>query len=299
MEKNRVFFHKPSLELFDSMGLTSVDMHYHSRFSDSYTRIRTIVKKAAQKKIGVAITDHNTIAGNLRAQNNDKGVLVVPGIEVSCLEGPHMLFYFYSTDELSEFHRKHVEPRRLANPYMAVNVKVADLLEEASAYNCVKCAPHPFGYSLVNNGLLKCVSKKYVGDEVFDRIDAMEAICGALNRRLNIRAHESVLEHGKCFTGGTDGHTIFELGRVVTSSYADDLDSFLTSIQKKKNYVIGRETKLLPKILPGSNMLTKHMKYPIPSLRVQYAINKGRIRGMPGRLLEKTAQIRERLRGKV
>jgi predicted metal-dependent phosphoesterase TrpH len=284
MEKNRVFFQKPNPELFDAMGLKSVDMHFHTRFSDSYTRIQTIVRKAKKRHLGIAITDHNAIEGSIKAFNNAQDVLVVPGIEVSCMEGPHLLFYFYSPSELREFYEKVIKPRKQKNPYMAIDMKVWDVIEASKQYNCVRGAPHPYGYAIANSGLGKCVSKNYVDESVLDSIDAIEVINGSMGRRLNRKAHNKCMELGKSFTGGTDGHTIFEMGKVVTAAYADDLDSFLGSIIKKKNYVIGREIKLLPKLHHGTNVMTKHMHYAGPSIRVQYQINKTRVKSLPVRI---------------
>jgi len=273
-----------------------VDMHFHTRYSDSYTRVQTIMKKARKKQIGVAITDHNVIAGSMKACDNKKGVMIIPGIEVSCIEGPHILLYFYSKSELEEFYNKHIEPAKQGNPFMAIKMKAEELIERASDYNCLRTAAHPYGTSVINNGLAKAAMKHYVDEYIFDRIDAMEVICGAMNRRTNKKAHNRSLEIGKSMTGGTDGHTIFQLGHVVTASYADNVDTFLDNISKKKNYVIGKETKLMPKLLPGTNMMTKHMKYAVPSLKVQYDINKHRVKNMPGKILNKGKEIKNRIK---
>jgi len=295
MEKNRVFFHKPNLELFDSIGLRSVDMHFHSRYSDSYTRVQTILKKARKLSMGVAITDHNTIQGSIKACDNTKGVMVIPGVEISCMEGPHILLYFYSINELEEFYNKHIEPHKQGNPYMAIKLKAEEVIERASNYNCLRTAAHPYGYYLNNIGLSKCTHKHYVDENIFNSIDFMEVICGAMNRKMNKKAIKRSQELGKGITGGTDGHTIFELGKVVTSSYADDINAFLDNIAKKKNYVIGKETKLVPKLLPTGNMVTKHMKYAMPTIKVQYEINKHRVRSVPRKILNKGKELKNRI----
>jgi len=283
--KNRIFFQKPNLELFDSMGLSSVDMHFHSRYSDSYTRVQTILKKCRKKKLGISITDHNAIEGSMKASENAQGVMVVPGIEVTCNEGPHLCFYFYSKGELADFYAKHIRPYMGQNPYMAINRSVQEVIDNSKDFNCVRVAPHPYGYSVTNCGLSKCVKKNYVEESVLDSIDGMEVINGSMGRHLNRKAHSKALEMGKGFTGGTDGHVIFELGKTVTCSYADDLDSFLGSIVKKKNYVIGRETKILPKTNHGLSVVARHMRYAAPSLLIQYQINKARVTSVPGKIV--------------
>jgi hypothetical protein len=273
MDKHRIFFEKPNLKLFDSMGLMSVDMHFHTNYSDCFTSVGTLLRKAAHRRIGVAVTDHNEVKGCQKAYNNTKGVMIIPGIEVSCSEGAHILLYFYNINELSEFYEKHIRPAKKGNPYLNTTLSVNDLIEASKGYNCIRTSAHPFGYSVSNCGLAKCVNKKYVPEVVFDSIDALEVICSAMNRRLNKKAESSCIQLGKCFTGGSDGHTIFDLGHAVTASHADSVESFLTNIVKKKNYVIGMETRLLPKIIPGTNILGKHMRYGIETVKIKYKMS--------------------------
>jgi hypothetical protein len=295
MVKKRIFFQKTNHELLHSAGLTSVDMHFHSCYSDCYTQIPNIIKKATKQKIGVAITDHNAIGGALKAYNNNKGVMVIPGIEVSCKEGPHILLYFYNIKELEEFYNKHIKKNLSLNPYWATSLKVSDLLEKTKGYNCIRCAAHPYGYSIAVSGLSKSVNKHRVDETVFDNIDSMEVICGVMNRVLNRRAEKKANLLGKSITGGTDGHTLFELGHVVTSSHANDVDSFLDNIKKNKNLVVGRETNIIPKIIPGTNMIRKHMKYAIPSLKMRLAINMAKLGKVPGGIVKRTVGIKKKI----
>ena len=62
-----------------------IDPHIHSIYSDGYGRIEEILRIAKLKNLdGIAITDHNTIKGYLKAKqiNNDKQFIIIPGIEV-------------------------------------------------------------------------------------------------------------------------------------------------------------------------------------------------------------------------
>jgi hypothetical protein len=273
MDKHRIFFEKPNLKLFDSMGLMSVDMHFHTNYSDSFTTVGTLLRKAARRRIGVSVTDHNEVRGCQKAYNNTKGVMVIPGIEVSCSEGAHILLYFYNINELSEFYEKHIKARKQGNPYLNTTLTVSELIEASRGFNCIRTSAHPYGYAVSNCGLAKCVSKHIVPDVAIDSIDALEVICSAMNRRLNKKAEAACITMGKCFTGGSDGHTIFDLGHAVTASHAGSVDEFLTNIVKKKNYVVGVETKLLPKLIPGTNMLGKHMRYSLETVKIKYQMS--------------------------
>ncbi len=73
-----------------------LDMHVHTSFShDGLEGPACLVKRAAEIGLdGLAITDHNTQEGVGEAidAGRELGVIVIPGVEVSCREG-HVLAY--------------------------------------------------------------------------------------------------------------------------------------------------------------------------------------------------------------
>ncbi|MBN2457632.1 PHP domain-containing protein [Candidatus Woesearchaeota archaeon] len=268
--KNSIIFEKPSHDLLKAVGMQGVDMHFHTRYSDTNVHIRSIIKRAKEKGIGVAITDHNEIAGSLEAARNIEGVLIIPGIEVSCLDGPHILLYFYSFKELVHFFETHIKPNRGKNPFLATNIRTAELIHSTRKYNCLRVAAHPYGYMIANNGLSKAIGKAHVSHEVMRDIDGLEVICGAIGRRYNRKAVEQARLLGRAVTGGTDGHTLFQLGEVLTISRADTRKEFLDNIKKKNNIVMGKELKMVPKIVPATKMLKTHaIDYTVPTIKLQ------------------------------
>lgn len=62
-----------------------IDLHVHSKYSfDSTSEIEDILQMAAKKNIAyLAICDHNTVAGSLLAQQQEK-IKIIPGIEIDC-----------------------------------------------------------------------------------------------------------------------------------------------------------------------------------------------------------------------
>ncbi|MFP4403253.1 MAG: PHP domain-containing protein [Nanoarchaeota archaeon] len=267
--KQKVFFSKPNYPLISSLDKQMVDMHFHTQFSDTNIKIKDVIKKAKKLGIGVAITDHNEIEGSIEAFNNKEGVMVIPGIEVSCIEGPHILLYFYSIDELKDFFENYLKRKKNKNPYMATKTTVSELLDECEKYNCVKVAAHPFGYSISNSGLCKCIKKAYVNQNIMDKITGLEVVNGAMNRHLNNKAIRFSNMTNKVITGGSDGHCLFQLGQTVTVTKAKNHIEFLDNLQKNKNIVIGKETKAIPKILPFSKSLKAHLGYAVPSVKIQ------------------------------
>ena len=60
---DNVNFGKPNHSLLRKQGFTSVDMHLHSNYSDGSANVISLLKKAKKMGIGLAITDHNEVAG--------------------------------------------------------------------------------------------------------------------------------------------------------------------------------------------------------------------------------------------
>ncbi len=267
--KNKVHIQKPNHRLLNNLGGTVVDMHFHTKYSDGSATIDSLIRRAKKLGIGVAVTDHNEVAGAVEAFNNNEGVLVIPGIEVSCIEGPHILLYFYDIRELVLFFENFLKEKKNGNPYMAVEATVEEVLKESSKYKCFKVAAHPFGYMAANCGLLKAVRKKYIADDVLKKIDGVEVLCGAMNRYLNKRAQVYAESYGTLYTGGSDGHCLFQLGQVVTVGKGKTVAEFLDSLKDKENLVVGREARSIPKVISVGKCVGAHMHYAYPSVKIQ------------------------------
>jgi len=68
-----------------------IDMHVHTRHSDSTGSVGDVIRVARRRGMdGLAITDHDTLAGVEEALATDSGLIVVPGEEVSTDQG-HVL----------------------------------------------------------------------------------------------------------------------------------------------------------------------------------------------------------------
>ena len=62
-----------------------------------------------------------------------------------------------------------------------------------------------------------------------------------VTRDKNIEALNFASKYNRAITGGSDGHSIYELGKALTFSKSNSIDEFLDNIRKKKNYVVGQE----------------------------------------------------------
>jgi len=274
----RVIFAPPELSELRNLGYTAVDMHYHTNHSDSPTSVRDLLKLAERRSAGVAITDHNQISGVMEAYCRKTGVFLVPGIEISARDGPHILPYFYDLSEMREFYERHIVAWKGKSPYLAIGHSTREILDRSENYNCVAVAAHPYGYFLFNKGVQKCIDCRYMSRGILSRFDGVEAICGNMAHTLNRRAADLAVSRNLGITGGTDGYLLQDLAGVVTCSQADDLEGFLDDIVKKRNIIIGMEKGPFHKLAMGSVVLTRYLKYTLPSLMVHYEQNMPRVR---------------------
>lgn len=264
--RQRVTFAEPDGEYSEFFA---ADMHFHTKHSDTFTRINPILKLAKKRGIHVSITDHNAIQGCLEAARNREGIHVIPGIEVGCREGPHILLYFYTVQDLEEFFVKHIQPAQQKNPSQNTSIDLTRVLELAKAYNCITSIAHPTAPNYFSWA-------KYLQDkesetkEILKSIDAFEVLCGQSLRRMNEDAILLCQRAGKGFTGGSDGHFLHALGTTITYAEANSVEDFLEVIRKKQNLITGTELGLLPRLYHVSRVGAKHTRYPWGTLECYY-----------------------------
>ncbi|MCK9276848.1 MAG: phosphotransferase [Methanoculleus sp.] len=273
-----IIFERPLPAEIQRCGLLPADLHFHTRHSDSATRVRDALKLAARRGIGLAITDHNQTSGVAEAERQKIRVPLIPGIEVSANDGPHVLFYFYSAADLQDFYRRHIEKNRRNGPFTAIHLDTADILDRREDYSCIAAEAHPCGYAFLNRGVQRCIAGKCIDEEVFSRLDALEVICGGMARSHNLKAAGLAVAHSLGRTGGTDGHLLHELGGVVTCAEADTVEELLDAIRKRKTVVIGRERPLVEKAVMGTAVLPHHLPYAVPILQARWEQDLPRIK---------------------
>ncbi|MFC1741489.1 PHP domain-containing protein [Nanoarchaeota archaeon] len=236
-----VFFKRPPLKKLAKEGFFGVDFHFHTRFSlDGISRIRSAVKKAEKKGFGFAITDHNTIKGVIASYKQREHTVIIPGIEITCRNGNHLLMYFYNHRELEEFFDKKLKPRMKNNPFF-IDISAEELSYITKDYNCHMAAPHPFAPGAVgikHTGVSTALEKKF---------DMIEVINGYNFRKSNMEAVLWATKAKKGMTGGSDGHSTYELGKVLTFTHGNDIESIFKDILKRDSVVIGKEDNLFLK----------------------------------------------------
>jgi len=263
--KARVDFKKPNIAFMKKSGFTLVDMHFHSRYSDGLNKIDKIVKRAKQLGIGIAVTDHNEIRGAIEASRH-KDIMLIPGIEATTTEGIHILLYFYTISDITYFYTKHISKNKHKNPLFCLKLGVNELMDYAKDFNSIVCAAHPF--ALFWTGLCKAYHKPIVNENTYRKVNAVEVITGSNMKSRNKLALEFAEKNKKAITGGTDGHTLNEMGRVLTyTKQPDTKEEFLDAIIKKTNFVVGKETFIIRKAASHSIKIRSSGKTPISYIK--------------------------------
>jgi predicted metal-dependent phosphoesterase TrpH len=184
-------------------SLSQADLHMHTCYSDGWPTPQAVVEFAQHRTplSLIAITDHDTIEGALRAaeyaQARETAPLVIIGEEVSSRDG-HILGLFLT---------RPVEPGKSA-------AATVDAIHEQGG---LAVAPHPFWRSVRQAGARNQVyGVGWLAAKVdFDAIEVENATPGLYV--FNQIAHQLREQTSLPGLGGSDAHILDAIGRAYTS----------------------------------------------------------------------------------
>ena len=185
---------------------------------------------------------------------------------------------------LADFFERYVKDARQKTPFMAIRLSTEEIVTRAEQYDCLTVAAHPYGYAVINRGLLKCVDKGLLTPMLPDRLDAIEVICGGMTRTLNRRAIAFAEEKTCGITGRSDAHCLSAVGSAVTCCRSSTTEGFLSGIRERENSVAGTGISSFSKGVTIGIIAGKYLPYTIPSLKVHYEQTAPRFRKFIGRL---------------
>lgn len=282
----KIIFEKPDILALREV-YTVFDMHFHTRYSDGRNSVEAIAEKAYEMGIGIAITDHNEIRGALEIEKHKK-IPSIPGIEITSCEGTHILVYFYEVDSLRKFYSKYIKPFMGSNIMHSTKLPMEEIIGCAKMFPCLTIFPHP--YSAAYTGLYNLNFSEDRIANLLKYADGVEVINAENIHRWNLRSALLGFNLGKAITGGSDGHSLYHMGKVLTYSFCPwDRTSFLDAIKDGQNGVIGKEINLFKKVAYNSVKLNANIaNYPeLMNKNIRYSY----------RLINiKSRVIRERLR---
>ena len=260
IDNHRIQFEKPKIAELKKQN-TVVDLHFHSCYSDGHNTVEEIACKAQELGIGIAITDHNEIRAAVEIDGY-RGVFSIPGIEITSSEGTHVLIYFYQVDKLEAFYNNDVIPHMGHDIMSSTSLPMEEIIKRARKYKTVIIFPHP--YCGIYTGIQNTYFTEARRQKIFSMIDGVEVINAENMKKSNLRSALLGFNLGKGITGGSDGHRLPQMGKVVTYAPCDrSRQAFLEAIKTKKTKVIGKETDLFRKVTSNGVKLRSSFKnYP-------------------------------------
>ena len=260
IDDHRIQFERPNLAELIKQNIV-VDLHFHSHYSDGHNTVAAIAKKARDLGIGIAITDHNEIRGAVEIDGYPD-VFSIPGIEMTSKEGTHILIYFYSMDNLEAFYSDDVIPYMGNDIMSSTTLEMEEIIKRARKFKTVIIFPHPF--CGVYTGIQNSYFSEDRRERIFPMIDGVEVINSENMNKSNLRSALLGFNLNKGITGGSDGHRVSQMGKVVTYAPCKrSRKAFLDAIKQKKTKVVGKEIDLIHKVTSNGVKLRSNIKnYP-------------------------------------
>lgn len=255
---HRILFERPNLPDL-TRQFAVVDMHFHSDLSDGHDSIEDIAKRALELGTGVAVTDHNAIHGAVEI-DRFKNVFSIPGIELTSFEGTHLLVYFYEIKSLLRFYSQHVQPYMGAEIMSSLSLELEDIIQRARKFETLIIFPHPYcgSYTGIHNPYFE--NEQFMA--LLGMVDGVEVINSENLNKWNLRSALLGFNLNKSITGGSDGHRLSQLGRVVTvADCAWKRRAFLDAVKRRKARVIGKEIDILRKMTSNGVKLRSSIRH--------------------------------------
>jgi len=185
-----------------------LDLHVHSIYSrDAILSPEKIVKIAKIKGLsGVAVTDHETIRGAIKAKSVAfDGFVVITGTELKTDKG----------EVIGLFVDEEIKSREFA---------------EVKDQDGVIMLPHPYRNRQEDpKNLLKAV-------------DLIEGLNARIPKELNRKAQYLAIDHGLPIVAGSDAHTPFEIGRARTIVPVSEASNIKDCLLSGEVMIEGRES---------------------------------------------------------
>ena len=193
------------------------DLHIHSKYSsDGVLDPEKIVKIAIKRGLnGVAITDHNTIIGGLKAKNYEtEDFKVIVGSEISTERG----------EIIGLFLKEEIKPGN-----------VQEVISEIKEQNGIIVIPHPF------DALRHSAFQPTDEDAKFiDCIEGFNPRC--VFQEYNKKAVEFAMRHHLATTAGSDAHFANEIGNAGIITETEDIRE---TLMKNDVRIFGKRSSLL------------------------------------------------------
>lgn len=218
-----------------------MDLHCHSYYSyDALSSPEELIRAALKKGLdGIAITDHNTIAGWKEAERAAEklSAFFIPGEEITTKRNRKIV-----GDILGLFLKDKIQSRE---PFQVI--------EEIHSQGGVAIIAHPFHFK----GAFRDDLRKYI-----NLIDGLEGFnARGLFTKDDRKAIAFAQKNNLAITAGSDAHYYKAIGSAFTIvEGADSLDDFKKGILNKESQIVGRKSPLLYSIFPAIVKMKSYLR---------------------------------------
>jgi len=203
------------------MPTLRIDLHVHTLYSyDGFTPVEALASLAERHGLnGVAITDHDTVRGALKALKEITHVIIIPGEEITTKSG-HLLALGV-TEHISS------------------GLEIAEAAEKIRDQGALVVLPHPG--VLYKSAINKQIAKK-INLDAIETINASAIPFGFSTRLSRKLAEEFALPQ----TAGSDSHIPETIGDAYSQIQTEstDLESILHAIKNGQSSQHGQGTSL-------------------------------------------------------
>jgi predicted metal-dependent phosphoesterase TrpH len=196
--------------------MLKLDLHIHSQYSeDGVGSPKEIIKSLKNRGLqGMAITDHNSVDGSLKAlKDAPKDFIVIPGVEISTADG-HIIALNVKED-------------------ISRNLTIEETVDKIINLGGTPVVPHLFrSMSGIKSDKLRILSDKIRVIEVFNACSVPQT---------NLKTAKIAKKYNLGGTGGSDSHSSEFVGYGYTTVDTTDIniDTILSEINKKRTWGMG------------------------------------------------------------
>ena len=137
-----------------------------------------------------------------------------------------------------------------------------EIIERTRPFESVVVFPHP--YSATFTGIHNSYFSEERLDRLFQMVDGIEVINAENLNKWNLRSALLGFNLNIGITGGSDGHRLAQMGKVVSYAACEkDRSAFLDAVKNRQTQVIGKEIDLIRKVTSNGVKLRNNIKnYP-------------------------------------
>lgn len=196
-----------------------LDLHVHTKYShDGTLEPSRLLKFAIRRRLqGVAITDHNTVKGAIKARKEIKNFLIIVGSEIKTNRGEVMGLFLNDEIKSRDFF---------------------EVIDEIKSQGGLTVIPHPFDTMRTSTFVPSNRDEK-----LFDGVEVFNSRC--IFSKYNAKALDFAKLHNLSMTAGSDAHFASEVGLAGIVLNVLEEEEIRKAILKREIEIFGKKSSVI------------------------------------------------------